>query len=163
MFDYQHAGVVPDIVTIAKPMAAGLPIGAIVANEKTAAAITPGKHGTTFGGGPLACRVALEFLSVLEEDNLLEHVRNVGGYFRNSLEQLQQNFAMVREVRGRGLMLALDLDTPAKPFMDAAREQGILINSTHETVLRFLPPFIVEEKHIDKVVKVLRKLLKVRR
>ncbi len=163
MFDYQHSGVVPDIVTIAKPMAAGLPMGAILANEATAAAMTPGRHGTTFGGGPLACRVALEFLAIVEDENLLENVRRVGGYFRHGLEQLQENFAIVREVRGRGLMLALDLDTPAKPFMEEAREQGILINSTHETALRFLPPFLVQEKHADKVLKVLRKLLKTRR
>jgi predicted acetylornithine/succinylornithine family transaminase len=162
MFDYQYAGVVPDIVTLAKPLAAGLPIGAIVANEATAAAMSPGKHGTTFGGGPLACRVALEFLAIIEEENLLEKVRSVGAYFRNGLEQLKENYAIVREVRGRGLMLCLDLDGPAKPFMDAARDEGILINSTHETVLRFLPPFVAEEKHADKVIKVLKKLLKVR-
>jgi predicted acetylornithine/succinylornithine family transaminase len=163
IFDYQHSGVVPDIVTIAKPMAAGLPMGAILSNAATAAAMSPGKHGTTFGGGPLACRVALEFLAIVEEENLLEHVRQVGGYFQSGLEQLKDNFAMVREVRGRGLMLALNLDGPAKPIMDAALEQGILINSTHETVLRFLPPFVVEEKHVDKVLKVLRKLLKTKR
>jgi acetylornithine/N-succinyldiaminopimelate aminotransferase len=162
MFDYQHAGVTPDIVTLAKPMAAGLPMGAILANEATAAAISPGKHGTTFGGGPLACRVALEFLAIVEEENLLENVRRVGAYFHHGLEQLKENFALVREVRGRGLMLALDLDAPAKPYMDAAREEGVLINSTHETVLRFLPPFLIQEKHVDKVIKTLRKLLKTR-
>ncbi|MGE0405154.1 MAG: aspartate aminotransferase family protein [Candidatus Korobacteraceae bacterium] len=160
MFDYQHAGVIPDIVTLAKPMAAGLPMGAIVCNAAMAAAITPGKHGTTFGGGPLACRVALEYLAVIEEEGVLENVRRVGAYFRDGLEQLQDKFAIAREVRGRGLMLALDLDVPSKPYMDAALAEGILINSTSETVLRFLPPFLIQEKHADKVLKVLKKLLK---
>jgi predicted acetylornithine/succinylornithine family transaminase len=159
MFDYQHTTVVPDIVTVAKPLAAGLPMGALIANESVASAISAGKHGTTFGGGPLVCRVALEFLAILEEERLLENVRAVGAYFRERLQGLQRNFAMVREVRGRGLMLAMELDVPAKPVMDAALAEGILINSTQDVVLRFLPPYLIQEKHVDRVVKVLRKLL----
>ncbi len=159
MFAYQQVGVVPDIVTIAKPLAAGLPLGAFIARESLATAISAGKHGTTFGGGPLACRVALEFLAIVEEERLLENVRAIGGYLRQRLEDLQRNFAAVREVRGRGLMLAMELSTPARPIVDAALAQGVLFNSTQDVVLRLLPPYLLEEKHVDKGMAVLRKLL----
>ncbi len=159
MFAYQQVGVIPDIVTIAKPLAAGLPLGAFIARESLATAISAGKHGTTFGGGPLACRVALEFLAIVEEERLLENVRAIGDYLRQRLENLQRNFAVVREVRGRGLMLAMELSTPARPIVDAALAQGVLFNSTQDVVLRLLPPYLLEEKHVDKGMAVLRKLL----
>ena len=160
MFAFKHHGVVPDILTVAKPIAAGLPLGAIIVSQEIADAISAGKHGTTFGGGPLACRVALEYFAILEDEQLLDHVNKVGAYFHQQLENLRENFAIVKEVRGRGLMLALELNVPSRPYSDAALAAGVLINSTHDTTLRFLPPFIVEEKHIDKTVKVLKKLLK---
>jgi predicted acetylornithine/succinylornithine family transaminase len=160
LFAFKRHGIVPDILTVAKPIAAGLPLGAIILTQEVADAISAGKHGTTFGGGPLACRVALEFLSILEDDGLLEHVNRVGAYFHQELTNLCDNFAKVKEVRGRGLMLALDLNVPSRPYSDAALDAGVLINSTHETTLRFLPPFIVEEKHVDKTIKVLKRLLK---
>ncbi len=160
MFAFKHHGVKPDILTVAKPLAAGWPLGAIIVTQEIADVTSAGKHGTTFGGGPLACRTALEFLATLEEDRLLEHVQKVGGYFHQELVNLRDNFAIVKEVRGRGLMLALDLNVPSRPYADAALEAGVLINSTHDTTLRFLPPFITEQKHVDKAVKVLKKLLK---
>jgi len=160
MFAFKHHNVNPDILTVAKPIAAGLPLGAIIVSQEVADVISAGKHGTTFGGGPLACRVALEYFSILEDDHLLDHVNKVGAYFHQELTNLKDTFAIVKEVRGRGLMLALDLDVPSRPYSNAALAAGVLINSTHETTLRFLPPFIVEEKHIDKAVKVLKKLLK---
>jgi acetylornithine/N-succinyldiaminopimelate aminotransferase len=160
MFAFKHHAVKPDILTTAKPIAAGLPLGAIMVTQEVADVISAGKHGTTFGGGPLACRVALEFLSILQDDNLLGHVQKIGAYFHQELINLQDKFAVVKEVRGRGLMLALDLNVPSRSFADAALQEGVLFNSTHDTTLRFLPPFIVEEKHIDKAVKVLKKLLK---
>ena len=162
MFAFQHFGIKPDIVTIAKPLAAGLPLGAFLAREELAGFMSAGKHGTTFGGGPLACRVALEYFAILEEEKLVEQVQRVGGYLREQLLALKSNFALVREVRGRGMMQALELEIPTRPFVDAAMEQGVLINSTAETVIRLLPPFLLEEKHVDKGVKVLRKLLKKR-
>ena len=162
MFAFQHYGVKPDVITVAKPIAAGLPLGAFIAREELAGAITAGKHGTTFGGGPLVCRVALEYFAVLEEEGLLEQVKRVGAYLHEKLEELKSNFASVREVRGRGMMQALELDVPTRPFVDAAMAEGVLINSTAETVIRLLPPFLLEEKHVDKGVKVLRKLLKKR-
>ena len=112
----------------------------------------PGLHGTTFGGGPLSCAVAVEFLKQMEK--LLGHIRKTGDYFRAQLEWLAARHSRVREVRGLGLMLAVDLDSAdaAKAVARLLLEQGIIINRTHETVLRFLPPYIVEKKHIDEVI-----------
>jgi len=151
-FAYQHHNLKPDLVTVAKPLAAGLPLGAILATNDAASAIHPGMHGTTFGGGPLACAVALEVLRVTR--TRLGHVRTVGAYFRKQLESLDKRHNSIMEVRGRGLMLALNLDDAAKAKVIAQEllEKGILINRTHETVLRFLPPFIIEKKHVDQVV-----------
>jgi len=160
IFAYKHHNVMPDILTLAKPIASGVPLGAILVNDEIAGALGQGKHGTTFGGGPLACRVALEFLSILDDENLLEHNRKVGAYFHSELTNLQDKFAIVKEVRGRGMMLALDLNVPSRPYVDAAMQEGVLFNSTHDTVIRMLPPFITEEKHVDKAVKTLKKLLK---
>jgi acetylornithine/N-succinyldiaminopimelate aminotransferase len=154
-FAYQHYGVKPDIMTAAKPLAGGLPLGAILTTNRVAASMHAGMHGTTFGGGPLACAVAIEFLREL--DKLLAHVRDVGGYFREQLEGLQARHSCIREVRGMGLMLGMELDSAdaAKAAVLRLMQNGILINRTHETVLRFLPPYIVREKHVDVVIRAL--------
>ena len=159
IFAFQSFGVTPDIVAIAKPIAAGLPLGAFLAKEEFASAISVGQHGTTFGGGPLACRVALEYLEVLEEEKLLENVARVGQYLREQLTSLGERSTAVREVRGRGFILGLQLDIPARPIVEQAFGAGVLFNSTQDTVLRFLPPFLLQEKHVDKGVRVLKKLL----
>jgi len=159
IFAFQTFGVTPDIVAIAKPIAAGLPLGAFLAREELASAISPGQHGTTFGGGPLACRVALEYLAILEEENLLENVTRVGAYLREALQGLIQRYAAAKEVRGRGLIQGLQLDIPARPLVEQALAQGVLFNSTQDTVLRFLPPFLLQEKHVDKGIRLLKKLL----
>ena len=154
-FAYEHYGITPDIVTVAKPLAAGLPLGAILTTNRVASGMHPGMHGTTFGGGPLACAVAIEFLRTVEK--LLSHVNQLGSYFRAGLDDLAAKHGTVREVRGMGLMLALDLDSPdtAKAAVQQLLERGILINRTHETVLRFLPPYVIEKKHVDVVVRAL--------
>lgn len=154
-FAYQHYGVKPDIVTVAKPLAAGLPLGAILTTARAASGMHPGMHGTTFGGGPLACAVAIEFLRVLDQQ--LDHVREVGGYFQAQLEWLKAKHGCVHEVRGMGLMLGMELDSgdTAKAVVAELLRRGIVINRTHETVLRFLPPYIIEEKHINQVVRAL--------
>jgi len=159
MFAFQSFGVTPDIVAIAKPIAAGLPLGAFLAKEEFATAISPGQHGTTFGGGPLACRVALEFLAIVEDEKLLENVNRVGGYLQQELKGLVEKRAAAKEVRGRGFIQGIQLDIPARPIVDAALEQGVLFNSTQDTVVRFLPPFLLEEKHVDKGIRLLKKLL----
>src|ERR1700731_2972188 len=116
IFAFQGFGVVPDIVTIAKPIAAGVPLGAFLSKEHFAAAISPRAHGTTFGGGPLACRVGLEYLAIVEDERLLENVTNVGGYLHQQLHELARKYAATREVRGRGFIQGLVLDIPARPL-----------------------------------------------
>jgi predicted acetylornithine/succinylornithine family transaminase len=159
IFAFQAFGVTPDIVAIAKPIAAGIPLGAFLAKEEFASAISVGQHGTTFGGGPLACRVALEYLAIIEEENLLQHVAHVGGYLREQLKALVERYSVAHEVRGRGLIQGLQLDVPARPIVEQALVEGVLFNSTQGTVLRFLPSFLLHEKHVDKGMRVLKKLL----
>jgi acetylornithine/succinyldiaminopimelate/putrescine aminotransferase len=159
IFAFQGFNVVPDIVTIAKPIAAGLPLGAFLSKERFASAISPGQHGTTFGGGPLACRVALEYLAIVEQEHLLENVAKVGGYLHQQLQELVGKYCSTREVRGRGFMQGLVLDIPARPIVEQGLAEGVLFNVTQETVVRFLPPFLLEEKHVDKGIRVLKKLL----
>ncbi len=157
-FAFRRYGVKPDIVVAAKPLAAGLPLGAIIAREPVAAALGTGMHGTTFGGGPLACRVALEFLDILEQEKLLKNVRRVGAYFQRRLRQLQRRFPFIKALRGRGLMLAADLEFDARPIVKQAMQAGLLLNSTHDTVLRFLPPYIIGEEHVDRALAILERI-----
>jgi acetylornithine/N-succinyldiaminopimelate aminotransferase len=159
IFAFLSFGVMPDIVTIAKPIAAGVPLGAFLSRQPFASAISPGQHGTTFGGGPLACRVGLEYLAILEEENLLENVAKVGDYLHQQLERLVEKHAAAREARGRGFIQGLVLDVPARPFVEQGLAEGVLFNVTQDTVLRFLPPFLLQEKHVDKGIRVLKKLL----
>jgi acetylornithine aminotransferase/acetylornithine/N-succinyldiaminopimelate aminotransferase len=161
MFAFQHYGIKPDVMTLAKPLAAGLPLGAILVSEEVAASIHPGMHGTTFGGGPLATAVALEVLKVIEEEKLLAHVKEVGNYFLELLGQLDAYHASIVDVRGAGLMIGLELDSAelAKAVQKALFDRKIIINRTHETVLRFLPPLIVTKKHVETVVCVLDEAL----
>ncbi|MGH9813556.1 MAG: aminotransferase class III-fold pyridoxal phosphate-dependent enzyme, partial [Candidatus Acidiferrales bacterium] len=154
-FASEWLGIQPDVVTVAKPLAAGLPLGAILATERAARAFHPGMHGTTFGGGPLACAVALAFLETIERERLLVNIRRTGRYFRARLEELKKRYDFIRTVRGAGLMLAVELSFPGKEVVKLALAQGVIINCTHNTVLRFLPPYITQPKHVDKVVSVL--------
>jgi acetylornithine/N-succinyldiaminopimelate aminotransferase len=158
-FAYQHYGITPDIVTVAKPLAAGLPLGALLTTDRVATGMHPGMHGTTFGGGPLACAVAIEFLKQL--DGLLGHVTKLGKYFLAQLQQLQAKHPAVKAARGVGLMLAIEIDSSdtAKAIVNQSLGQGILINRTHDTVLRFLPPYIIEKKHVDQVIRALDRAL----
>jgi acetylornithine/N-succinyldiaminopimelate aminotransferase len=150
--------VLPDIMVAAKPMACGLPLGVITANEKAAAAIKPGMHGSTYGGGPLACRVALEFFDILDE--LLPSIVSVGGYFRMRLTELARHHSFIKEIRGHGLMVGVDLEFPGKQLVIDGMKEGLLFNCTHETVLRFLPPYILTEQDIDRAMLGLSKVLK---
>jgi acetylornithine aminotransferase/acetylornithine/N-succinyldiaminopimelate aminotransferase len=154
-FAYQHYGLQPDIVTVAKPLAAGLPLGAILMTNEVATCMRPGLHGTTFGGGPLSCAVAVEVLK--QVDALLPHIRNLGNYLGKKLEALQKKHGVVHEIRGMGLMRAMELDSPdlAKAIVRNLLNEGIIINRTHDTVLRFLPPYIIEKKHVDVLIQAL--------
>jgi acetylornithine/succinyldiaminopimelate/putrescine aminotransferase len=159
-FAYQlvEPQVLPDIMVAAKPMACGLPLGVITANEKAASVIKPGMHGSTYGGGPLACRVALEFFDVLDE--LLPSIASVGGYFRMKLTELARRYSFVKEIRGHGLMIGVDLDFSGKQLVLDGMKEGILFNCTHDTVLRFLPPYILTEQDVDRAMAALSRLFK---
>ncbi|MFB3917574.1 MAG: aspartate aminotransferase family protein [Terriglobales bacterium] len=160
-FAFQNYGIQPDVVTLAKPLASGLPLGAILTTEAVSKAFHPGMHGTTFGGGPLACAVAIAFLDTIEREGLLNHVVAMGNYFKSQLESLKTKHACIKEVRGLGLMLCIDLDSAdlAKAAARQMLERGVIINRTHDTVLRFLPPYIIEKQHVDHAVKVLDAVL----
>jgi acetylornithine aminotransferase/acetylornithine/N-succinyldiaminopimelate aminotransferase len=151
---YQHYGIQPDVTTLAKPLAGGIPLGAIVCTEEAARAIHAGMHGTTFGGGPLACAVAIAVIDTLEKDHLLAHATEVGNYFLAQLRALALRHNAIVDVRGRGLMIAAELDSAdlAKLAVAEMLKRRILINCTSDTVLRFLPPYILERAHVDTAI-----------
>ena len=158
---YQHYGIQPDITTLAKPLAGGIPLGAVLCTEEVARAIHAGMHGTTFGGGPLACAVAIAVIDAIEKDHLLAHATEVGDYFQAQLRALAARHDAIVDVRGKGLMLAAELDSAelAKLVVAEMLKRRILINRTSETVLRFLPPYIVERKHVDAAIEALDQIL----
>ncbi|MGD0798235.1 MAG: aspartate aminotransferase family protein [Acidobacteriaceae bacterium] len=160
-FAYQLYGILPDITTLAKPIANGLPMGAMLCTDEAARAMTPGMHGTTFGGGPLVCAVAIAVIDTMKQTGLLAHVREVGGYFKQRLEWLRRRHDCVTEVRGEGLMLGLELDSTELAMRAAAEMMGrrIVINRTSDTVLRFLPPFVLERAHVDTAIAALDGIL----
>jgi acetylornithine/N-succinyldiaminopimelate aminotransferase len=157
-FAYQRLSGLPDIVVVAKPLAGGLPLGAILASESVAAAFSPGLHGTTFGGGPLVCAAALEFLNTVEEEKLLANVRERGVKIRVGLVRLAAKFDFIREVRGEGLMLGLELTVEGGPYVTEALRQGLVINCTHEHTLRLLPPFILSAQQVKEFLGKLEKV-----
>jgi acetylornithine/N-succinyldiaminopimelate aminotransferase len=156
-FAYQHYGILPDVTTLAKPIANGIPMGAMLCTNNAAQAISPGMHGTTFGGGPLACAVAIAVIDTIKKENLLQHIQDTGEYFRERLAKLAARHDCIVDVRGIGLMLGVELNSAelAKQVTAQLMERGIIINRTSETVLRFLPPFILERKHIDTAIQAL--------
>jgi len=158
-FAYQRFRERPDIVVLAKPLAGGLPLGAILANEKFASAFMPGLHGTTFGGGPLVCATALEFLNVVEKDKLLANVRERGEELRAGLEKLKAKFDFIREVRGEGLIIGMELAIEGAAIVEEALKRGVIINCTHERILRFLPPFNVTAKQVRKFLSTFENVL----
>lgn len=154
---YQHYGIKPDITTLAKPIAGGIPLGAVLCTEEAARAIHAGMHGTTFGGGPLACAVAIAVIDAIENEDLLKQATEVGDYFQQQLRELAKKHECIKDVRGKGLMLAAELDNAdlAKLTVAEMLKRRIVINCTSDTVLRFLPPFILEHKHVDVAIKAL--------
>lgn len=161
-FAYQHYGIQPDVTTLAKPIAGGIPMGAMLCTDEAALAFTPGMHGTTFGGGPLACSVAIAVIDTIHQKNMLAHVNAVGAFFRTELQTLATRHDCIVDVRGVGLMLGIELNSSELAQRIAAQmmERRIIINRTSETVLRFLPPYILERKHIEIAVNALDELLK---
>ena len=160
-FAYQHYEIQPDIITLAKPIANGLPMGAMLCTDEAASAFSPGMHGTTFGGGPLACAVAIAVIDTLRQKRMLGHIRDVGGYFKQQLEVLRAKHDCIVDVRGMGLMLGMEVDSAelAKRAAAEMMARHIIINRTSDTVLRFLPPYILERSHVDTAIMALDEVL----
>jgi acetylornithine aminotransferase/acetylornithine/N-succinyldiaminopimelate aminotransferase len=157
---YQHYGILPDITTLAKPLAGGIPMGATLCTNEVARAFHAGMHGTTFGGGPFACAVAIAVIDSIEENHLLDHVVEIGDYFQVQLSKLAERHNAIIAVRGRGLMIAAELNSAelAKHAVTEMLKHHIVINCTSETVLRFLPPYIFERAHVDTTIAALDKV-----
>ncbi|MGD9041753.1 MAG: acetylornithine transaminase [Desulfobacteraceae bacterium] len=152
LFAYEHYNVVPDIMTLAKALGNGLPIGAMVSTERLSNAFGPGSHASTFGGTPLVTAAAKAVLKSLLEDGWIDHCRQMGEYFKGRLDDLSKQHHIVKDVRGLGLILGVELDRPGAPIVAACTERGFLINCIQDNVLRFIPPLIVEKKEIDLLV-----------
>jgi acetylornithine aminotransferase len=158
LFAHEHAGITPDVMTLAKALGGGLPIGAMLATARIAEAFTPGAHGSTFGGNPVACAAAVAAVTALADPGLLEHVRSVGAHFRARLERLVGRGG-VESVRGQGLMLGTVLDRPGAPVVARCLEHGLLINCTADRVLRFLPPLVITREQVDEGFAILEEAL----
>jgi len=159
LFAYQHDGVEPDVMTLAKALAGGPPIGAMVARDKYAVTLGPGTHGSTFGGNPLMTAAGVATMKVLLEDGVLENCRVMGAYLRGRLEDLQTRYSLITEVRGRGLILGMELSIEGGDIVKEALQKGLLINVTVGKVLRFLPPLTVTREEIDEALDVLEPIL----
>jgi acetylornithine/N-succinyldiaminopimelate aminotransferase len=161
-FAYQHYDIQPDVATLAKPIANGIPMGAMLCSEEAALAITPGMHGTTFGGGPLACAVATAVIDTIQREDILAHVQEVGSFLFAELQKLASSHDCITEVRGLGLMLGLELSSAdlAQRVATQMMERRIIINRTSETVLRFLPPYILEKHHVEMAINALDDILR---
>jgi acetylornithine aminotransferase/acetylornithine/N-succinyldiaminopimelate aminotransferase len=161
-FAYQHYDILPDVTTLAKPIANGLPMGAMLCSEEAALSITPGMHGTTFGGGPLACAVATAVIDTIQREDILAHVAEVGRFFSAELQKLASSHDCITDVRGLGLMLGLELNSTdlAQRVATQLMERRIIINRTSETVLRFLPPYILEKHHVKEAINALDDILR---
>jgi acetylornithine/N-succinyldiaminopimelate aminotransferase len=152
-FGYEHDGVIPDMATLAKGLAGGMPIGALLATDKVAQAFTPGSHGSTFGGNPLACAAAIASIETLLEDNIIiSSVERLGLHFLQALEVLKKKYGFVKDVRGMGLLVGMELDFEGKDIVTDCLKEGLLINCTMNTVLRFIPPLIITEEEIDHLI-----------
>ncbi len=159
LWAYEQEGVAPDIMTLAKALAGGPPIGAMLTREELATRLGPGTHGSTFGGNPLVCAAALAAMRTIADDDILDNCRAMGEYLMERLEQLQHKYPFVRDVRGRGLIVGMELDIEGGGLVTAAMEHGLLINCTVGKVLRFVPPLIVSRAEIDEAVKILDEVL----
>jgi len=159
LFAYEHYEITPDIMTLAKSLAGGLPIGALLAREEIAKSFTPGTHASTFGGNPLVTAAAIAAFTTLNDPKLLENCRKMGDYFQEKLNRLKEKFPMIiREVRGKGLIIGMELTIPGADIVNRCLGKGVLINCVQNNVLRFLPPLIVTQTEIDQVVKILEEI-----
>jgi acetylornithine/N-succinyldiaminopimelate aminotransferase len=159
MFSYEHFDIDPDIITLAKGLGSGVPIGAILAKESVANVLQPGDHGSTFGGNPLACAAAIATLEVILEDDLLEHTRQVGTYLINQLNDLAKNYDFIKEVRGAGLMVGIEFVEPCRPLALKLMEEGLLVSCTAMHTIRLVPPLNISMAETDEIISILKKVL----
>jgi acetylornithine/N-succinyldiaminopimelate aminotransferase len=158
-FAFEHYNIKPDVLTLAKSLAAGYPLGAMLGNARIAESLKPGDHGTTFGGGPLACRLALEVLSVIEQEGLVAKVASLGNYLIQGLKNLASRHRSIGKIRGMGLMIGVEMGDDAKEVVSRLLKRGFITNAAHDTVLRLLPPFIISERDIDEFLAALDQVL----
>jgi len=158
-FAYQHSEVTPDMITLAKSLGGGLAIGAMMARPEIAASLVPGTHASTFGGNPLACAAGIAVIEAIEEEGLLQNANTMGQYAREKLEQLKQKYPVIDHLRGKGLMLGIQLNLPGATIVSRCLKNGLRINCTQETVLRFMPSMTVTKEEIDKAVGILDEVL----
>lgn len=158
LFAYEHFGIEPDVVTLAKGLANGVPIGAMLTKDKFASAFVPGTHASTFGGNPLATAAAVAVLKVIENENIIENCQMIGGYLVNRLKGLQKGFDFIKDVRGMGLLIGMELSFDAGDIVKKCMERGILINYTNGNILRFIPPLIVTADEVDLLINALEEI-----
>jgi len=156
MFSYQHYGITPDVMTLAKALGGGLPIGVMIAKKEWADVLTPGTHASTFGGGPVICRAALGVLKAMQKEKILANCQSMGKYLLEKLEALKSACPVIKEIRGAGLMLGIELNIEGKAVVQQAMEKGLLINCTHDKVLRMMPALNVTKKEIDRAIGILK-------
>ena len=155
LFAYQHYNIEPDIMTLAKGLAGGIAIGAMLATDKVISAFKPGNHASTFGGNPLAAAAGLAAFKEFSNKKLLSHVEEMGTYFLNKLNDLKKRFPFIKEVRGKGLMVAMEMDSPSSEVVNYCMAKGFLINCIQGKILRFVPPLIVQKNEIDSLINIL--------
>ncbi|MHC5089527.1 MAG: acetylornithine/succinylornithine family transaminase [Planctomycetota bacterium] len=158
-FGYQHYDITPDIITLAKALGGGIAIGAMMARPEIAKSLVPGTHASTFGGNSIACAAAIAVIEAIEEEKLLDNTNAVGQYTRNKLEQLKEKYPIIDHIRGKGLMLGLQLNMPGASIVSRCLEKGLRINCTQETVLRMMPSMTVTQDEIDAAVAILDEVL----
>jgi acetylornithine aminotransferase len=158
-FAHQWAGIKPDVMPLAKGLGSGVPIGAVVAGPKAANIFQPGNHGTTFGGNPLAMRAGVETIRIMEEDDLMENAARVGAHLKRALEQALAGTSGLKEIRGQGLMIGVEITKACGVLTQRAAEKGLLISVTADTVIRLVPPLIMTAAEADEVVSILVPLI----
>ena len=154
-FAHEHSGITPDIITLAKGLGNGVPIGAMGCTEEVASGFSVGSHACTFGGNPLSSAAALATLTTLREENIVEHAAEIGAYMLDRLTKLAAQNACITEVRGKGLMIGVEMDRPVAPLVDTMIAAGIICGPAGPQVLRFVPPLIVEREHVDRMISIL--------
>jgi acetylornithine/N-succinyldiaminopimelate aminotransferase len=159
LFCYQHYGITPDIMTLAKALGGGLPIGAMVVKKEISDTLGPGMHASTFGGGPVVCKAALAVLEAIQKEKLLANAQRMSGYLFAKLNALKDKYGIIKEVRGLGLMAGIELNSEGKAIVEKCLEKGLLVNCTHDKVLRLMPALNITKKEIDKAIAILKSVL----